>query len=135
MHQLNFEKLVFYDSGKVGFGVAVTIQLSNRRASFDAKIDTGAEACVFARSLGEQIGIEIEKGEPQRFGTVTGSFPTFGHWVNLTVADIEFESYVFFAENENFTRNVLGRHGWLDRMIIGINDYDGELYLSRYESK
>ena len=41
---------------------------------------------------------------------------------------------VFFAEDENFRRNVLGRNGWLDRVVIGINDYDGKLYLSRYET-
>jgi len=133
--QLNFEKAIFYDSGKLGITVDVTIQLSNLSVIFEAKIDTGAEACIFARSLGEQIGLEIENGERQRFDTVTGSFVTFGHSVNLNVTDIEFDSYVFFAEDENFSRNVLGRFGWLNRVIIGINDYDGKLYLSRYESE
>ncbi|NJM52052.1 MAG: hypothetical protein HC846_00870 [Blastocatellia bacterium] len=85
--------------------------------------------------MGEEIGIEIENGEPQRFNTVTGSFLTFGHSVTLVVADIEFDSYVFFAENESFNRNVLSRHGWLDRLIIGINDYEGKLYLNRYRIK
>ena len=42
---------------------------------------------------------------------------------------------VFFAKDEFISRNVLGRHGFLDRLIIGINDYDGKLYLSRYESE
>ena len=42
---------------------------------------------------------------------------------------------VYFAQDENFKRNVLGRHGWLDRVLIGINDYDGKLYLSRYEDE
>jgi hypothetical protein len=32
---------------------------------------------------------------------------------------------------EHFDRNVLGRHGWLDRVVLLI-DYEGKLPLSRY---
>jgi len=42
---------------------------------------------------------------------------------------------VFFAKDESLRRNVLGRHGFLDRVVTGINDCDGKLYLSRYESE
>ena len=135
MHQLDFEQLTFYNYGRRGITLDVKIQLSNLSINFEAKLDTGAEACIFARSLGERIGIEIENGEKQRFDTVTGSFLTYGHSVTLSVADIEFDSYVFFADDVNFNRNVLGRFGWLNRVIVGINDYDGKLYLSRYESE
>jgi hypothetical protein len=31
-------------------------------------------------------------------------------------------------------RNFLGRSGWLDRLRIGIIDYDHLLYLSTYDS-
>ncbi|MGI8670156.1 MAG: hypothetical protein ACR2J3_09985 [Aridibacter sp.] len=135
MHNLDFEKLTTYDSGKPGITVDVEIQLLDINVNLTAKIDTGSEACIFARNLGEELGLEIESGEPEKFRTVTNSFLTFGHWVTLTVEDFTFDSYVYFAEEESFQRNVLGRHGWLDRVIIGINDYDGKLYLSKYESK
>lgn len=134
MHQINFETLTEYDAGRQGITIDVKIQLSELSANFEAKIDTGAEACIFARTLGEQLGIEIEMGKQQRFSTVTGSFLTYGHTVSLVVAGFEFDSYVFFAATEDFKRNVLGRRGWLDRVVIGINDYDGKLYLSHYES-
>jgi len=135
LHNLNFERLVNYDAGKVGITLDVEIRLGNTSANFEAKIDTGAEACIFERIYGEQIGLEIETGERQRFSSVTGSYLTFGHTVTLIVSDFKFDSYVFFAADEGFRKNVLGRHGWLNRLIIGINDYDGKLYLSRYENK
>ena len=135
MYTLNFEKLAFYDAGKVGISIDVRIELGGLSAEFSAKLDTGATACVFNRAYGEQIGIEIEKGEPQSFSTATDSFSAFGHYVTLIAADFEFYPQVFFAESENINHNVLGRHGWLDRVIVGINDYDGKLYLSRYESE
>jgi hypothetical protein len=43
------------------------------------------------------------------------------------------ESYVFFADDYGMTKNVLGRRGWLDMLKVGIIDYAGELYMSRYD--
>ncbi len=133
--ELSFEKLVSYDAGKAGITVNVELRLGRLSSVFAAKIDTGSTFCVFERSYGEKLGFDIEAGERQRIGTTVGSFLTFGHWVTLTVEDFTFDSMVFFAQDENHKRNVLGRNGWLDRVIIGINDYDGKLYLSRYENQ
>jgi|KBSSwiStaDraftv2_1062776.scaffolds.fasta_scaffold143406_2 hypothetical protein len=30
--------------------------------------------------------------------------------------------------------NVLGRHGFIEQMSLGLVDYEGKLYLDRYES-
>lgn len=135
MESLDFEKVLIYDAGKVGITLDVEIRLGSSAANFEAKIDTGAEACIFERIYGEQIGIEIESGEPQSFGTATGSFMTYGHSITLITEEFTFDSYVFFAADESFRKNVLGRYGWLNRLIIGINDYDGKLYLSQYEDE
>jgi len=44
----------------------------------------------------------------------------------------EYETTVYFAKDYNFNRNILGRQGWLDRVRLGLIDYDGKLYLSEY---
>ncbi|MDQ3748421.1 MAG: retropepsin-like domain-containing protein [Acidobacteriota bacterium] len=134
-YELEFEKLVNYDSGKSGITVSVELRLGLESVTFEAKIDTGASFCIFAREYGEQLGIRIEEGFLRYFNTTTGSFRAFSHGVTLRTEGFEFGSQVFFAADENFQTNVLGRHGWLDRVIIAINDYDGKLYLSRYESE
>ncbi len=134
-YKLEFEKLVSYDSGKSGVSVNVELRLSGKTAMFEAKIDTGSTYCVFERIHGERLGIEIEAGLPERISTASGSFSAFAYQLTLAVEGYEFDSTVYFAQEENFNRNVLGRYGWLDRVIIGINDYDGKLYLSRYEGK
>jgi len=134
-HNLEFEKLVRYDSGKSGISIKVELRLGENSTMFEAKIDTGSTYCVFERIIGERLGIEIEMGLPEKISTASGSFRAFAHQLTLAVEDYEFDSTVYFAQDENFSRNVLGRHGWLDRIIIGINDYDGKLYLSRYESE
>jgi hypothetical protein len=39
---------------------------------------------------------------------------------------------VYFAADAAFSRNVLGRQGWIDRIRLGLVDYEGKLYLSDY---
>jgi hypothetical protein len=65
--------------------------------------------------------------------TVAGDFLTYAHEVNLVVLGIETTTTVYFAADESFSRNVLGRQGWLDRVRLGLVDYDGTLYLSAYD--
>lgn len=134
-YKIEFEKLVNFDTDKTGISLNVELRLNSESVIFEAKIDTGASFCIFAREYGEKLGLQIEAGFLRHFNTTTGSFRAYSHGVTLVAEDFEFDSQVFFAADKSFQTNVLGRRGWLDRMIIGINDYDGKLYLSRYESE
>jgi hypothetical protein len=49
------------------------------------------------------------------------------------VLGIETTTTVYFAADEAFTRNVLGRQGWLNVIRLGLVDYEGKLYLSHYD--
>jgi hypothetical protein len=40
---------------------------------------------------------------------------------------------VFFFADANIVKNVLGRHGWLDRLNVGIVDHDQLLYAGAYD--
>ncbi len=51
----------------------------------------------------------------------------------MSVLGIETVSTVYFAKEESFTRNALGRQGWLDRVRLGLIDYEGKLFLSEYK--
>lgn len=133
-HEISFEKLISYDAGLPGITVEVEIRIGSNLARLDAKVDTGSTFCVFERDIGESLGIEIESGNSKEIATVNSSFRVFGHYVSLITEGFEFDSEIFFAEEASFRRNILGRRGWLDQVIIGINDYDGKLYLSRYNT-
>ncbi len=131
-YHMSFATLVQYDPGQPSITVAVTLSLSQDRITCEAKIDTGASLCIFARNLGEQLGLEIESGMRQLVGTVTGTFVVYLHEVNLSVAGLECSAFVGFAEDEGFRRNVLGRRGFLEQITLGLVDYEGQLYLSYY---
>jgi hypothetical protein len=131
-HQLSFERLIQYNPGEAGVTVDVELHLLDRNVSVSAKVDTGSSYCIFERKHGEALGLSIENGLLQPISTVTGRFITYGHQISLRVADFEFDSMLYFAADPTVTRNVLGRHGWLDRIVLGIVDYEGKLLLSQY---
>jgi hypothetical protein len=132
IHRLSFSELLNYDAGQPGITVPVTLSLNQAQVSCEAKVDTGASLCVFARSPGEQLGLDIASGLRQLMGTVTGSFVAYLHEVDFSVAGLEFSAFVAFAEDETFKRNVLGRRGFLEQVTLGLVDYEGRLYLGRY---
>jgi hypothetical protein len=131
-YQLSFERLMQYDPGLSGITIDVTLKLFENNVSLTAKVDTGASYCIFERSHGEALGLSVESGLLQPISTATGRFITYGHEVTLSVAGFEINSMVYFAGHEEITRNVLGRHGWLDRVVLGLIDYEGKLLLSEY---
>ncbi len=129
---LEFANLYRYNTLENGINVPVTLKTGFQSVDFEAKLDTGASFCVFQRIHGARLGIGIENGISQKFGTVTGGFLAFGHRLTVSVLGIEFETMVFFAEEDSFSRNFLGQTGWLDHIKLGLIDYEGKLFLSNY---
>ena len=134
-HVLRFEHLLNYDPGKEGITVPVTLRLGQNWIHVEIKFDSGSSCCVFERFHGETLGLDIVTGYPQWISTPTGSFLTYGHGVTLSVKDYDFDIVAFFAKDEWFNRNVLGRQGWLNRIRMGLIDYEGKLYLSRADDE
>ncbi|MBI1763692.1 MAG: hypothetical protein HYR56_19880 [Acidobacteria bacterium] len=131
-YTLTFAARYEYDTHQQGITVPVTLSSGTEAAQLQAKVDSGADGCIFARVHGERLGLDIESGQPTRFRTAMGGFPTFGHEVTLTVLGIAVVAMVYFAADPHFSTNVLGHSGWLNRLRFGLVDYEGRLYLSNY---
>lgn len=129
-HQLTFASV--YDYGTEAIILPVELQLTDKTVRTDAYVDTGATFCVFKRELATALDIDVETGTPLRLSTVTGSFDAYGHMLTLRTLDYSFDVTVYFAGQESFTRNVLGRRGWLDQLRLGLVEYESKLYLNRY---
>jgi hypothetical protein len=132
-YQLDFDRLERDDLHRDGIFLPVILHRGADRKHIEAQIDTGASCCIFGRERGENLGLDVESGFPQEIKTVTGVFTTYGHTVTVSVLGFDYEAVVYFAAVEGFTRNVLGRSGWLDRVRLGIVYHDSEVYLSSYE--
>ncbi len=130
--EISFGETYLYNTLKIGITVPLILRSNGILVEIEAKVDTGAENCIFERRHGETLGLEIESGTEKIFSTVTSSFVTYAHDITLNTLGIETFSTVYFAREESFTRNVLGRQGWLDRVKLGLIDYEGKLLLSDY---
>ncbi len=75
--QLSFALRHKYKSLESGITVETRLQRGDLFVIADAKIDCGAEVCLFSRELGEKLEIEIESGLPKRLETLTGSFLSY----------------------------------------------------------
>lgn len=132
---IEFQKAHFYDSLKTGITLTATLSYGDEVVKCETKLDTGASHCIFKRSHGELLGLDIESGVSDTVGIVTGSFAVFGHNITLEVLGIKTESFVYFAAEDIFTRNVLGRVGWLDRVKLGLIDYESKILLASYHDQ
>ena len=108
------ERLPYSDDEE---GITVEVFISSRhteRYSIDAKLDTGSTFCIFQPYYASLLGIDLKSGEQKRIRTATGSFGAYGHEVTLTVGNLEWQAAVYFAADEAFPMNVVGRVGFLD---------------------
>ena len=87
--------------------IPVVLYVGEERADLVASLDTGASYCLFQRKYAEVLGIEVERGVPMTFATANSRFEAYGHEVTIGTLDIEVQ-----------------RHGWLDRLNVGIVDHD-----------
>lgn len=135
MYQLTFPFQFEFDASEDGITLPVTLHLREASTKTFAKVDTGCSACIFNRQVGEELGLNIEAGNEKRFSSVHGIARAFGHWVTLAVGPFQFDVEIYFSEDEYFPRNLLGRQGFLNQVKMGLVDYNGLLYLGRYDDE
>ncbi len=132
-HLLEFQVKTLYSATALGIALPVRLMFNETQVEFPAKLDTGADICVFARAYGESLGVPIDSGERQLVATLTGTFVAYAHDLEIEVCGLRFDCRICFYEDEHLRRNVLGRT-WLQRCRVAIVEHDATLYLSRYDS-
>lgn len=103
------------------------------QVDLSAKLDTGSSHCIFEKKFADWLELDLASGAQTRFSTATGYFYCYGHELTVSIFDMEWEATVYFAESEAFSLNVVGRVGFLDRLRIGLIDYEQLIYLGLYE--
>ena len=132
---LEFAESYNYDTLKTGISLPVVLQSGENKIEIHAKLDTGSTHCIFERQHAELLNLNVENGEPVIIGTANGKFLAYEHRINLITFGFIREAAVCFIAEEEIKRNVLGRQGWLDRVKLGIINYEGKLLLNRYSEE
>lgn len=132
--QLSFNEELKYDDNPAGITIFVSLGYAGKNLRVEAKVDPGAEVCLFTHDVARRLGIAVESGIPIALSTLTDPLEAFGHEVTLQTCEMVFQSTVYFAKYPNLPRNILGRQGWLRKLKLAVIDYDNMLYLSEYDS-
>ena len=127
-----FDKTHYYNTFKRGISLTAILHHGQESVECETRLDTGSSHCIFNRAHGELLGLDIESTVADNIATVTGSFKAHLHTFTIEVLGIRSEATVYFASDEQFTRSVLGRIGWLDRVKLGLIEYEAKLLLSPY---
>ena len=128
--QLEYQRKAIYESVESGITIEAILRHGNLETACQAKVDTGSQVCLFRRTFADALEIDVESGYREVFSTLAGSIVSYAHEVELETLGLRFQSYVYFAESYALRRNLLGRQGWLQLVMLGVNDYNRELYLS-----
>lgn len=135
MHQLSFPLRYQFTRTKDGLMIPVSLSSGLLYEQTMAKVDTGAEHCLFRREIAEMLTLDVESGLPKTFRTLTGTLAAFGHDVTLQSFGFTIQSHVYFAKAYDLPRNLLGSIGWLQHFKLGLVDYEELLYLAPYNSE
>jgi hypothetical protein len=132
-HSLAFSHLHTYpEYPAITVPIILTSDLQTR-VSLRPKLDTGSTYCIFEKRYAEWLDLDLTSGALTRIETPTGSFYCYGHELTVSVFDFEWQAIVYFAEFDAFRTSVVGRVGFLDRLKVGIVDYEQLLYLGLYD--
>jgi len=118
-----------YPDRDTGISVAVFLTYGDKTEKVSAKLDTGADFCVFTHDVALQLGIPLDTGLKKTFDTSGGLVDAYGHEVSIKSFGHEHAAIVFFAATPGHRRNLLGRQRWIRNFGIALFDYDSALYL------
>ncbi len=132
MSNLTYSAKYTYERSSTGIEIPIKLSLGGQEVRFQAKVDTGASFCFFQRDYAEQLGIDVESGLLLDAVTVNSRFVAYGHTIQMSCLDWEFDSTVYFFQDSHLERNVVGLTGWFDNFHFGLTHADSTVYLSHY---
>ena len=140
MNQLNFEHRFNYRSLLIETGTqmalsppfpVIEIELTYNGSTRTALslIDSGSTFSVFSRVLADELGVDVLQGRVQRLSTLGGSVLAYGHELEIEITpEVRYSTEVLFTEYP-VPRNLLGHHGFFDRVAVALRSKYGLIYL------
>lgn len=88
--QIEFQKREIYESLEIGITIEAVLRYGNLKTNCQAKIDTGAQVCLFSRDYADILEIEVEGGYREKFSTLSGGLVAYGHEIELETLSLRF---------------------------------------------
>lgn len=109
-----------YGPGVLRPVIPVEISYKDHSVPYEVLVDSGADFCIFDAEIGELLGIDIESGEPQTVGGITGAPEKYYvHVVTLKVGGWPYSLKVGFLRNiARLGYGVVGQKGFFDVFVV-----------------
>jgi hypothetical protein len=117
-----------YDTKVTGVVLPVVLLANDCVAAASAAVDTGSTLCVFQLEIAERLEIKVESGFEDYVNSMGTIIKVYGHEVTLVLEELSMDLMVYFPAYQQIPRNLLGRQGFLQRMLLGLDDYEGIVY-------
>ncbi|MCI0392084.1 MAG: hypothetical protein MOB07_25405 [Acidobacteria bacterium] len=134
-HQIVYRHRMEYDTKVAGVVLPVMILAGDRAEAINAAVDTGSTLCVFQYEIAERLGIRVEDGIEDYVSAMGTIIKVYGHEVTLVVEELSMDLIVYFPAYQQIPRNLLGRQGFLQRMLFGLDDYEGVVYFGYHSDQ
>jgi hypothetical protein len=106
---LTFEISYLYVDSTEGIAIPVALVSPNGIYNTWAKVDTGAEVCLFSNEVGLRLGLDVERGIPRSLGSAGGTMiDSFGHEVVIQTFGIAMSSTSPQRRGESFYNSCRG---------------------------
>lgn len=109
--------------------VYLKLQHNGREVICNSVIDSGAHSCIFPYSMGEELGLNVDRGKR---GDVYGGETVFYWEINVVLEDhAHFPLYAGFSkEGDDRKSGLLGQLGFFDKFDIQFNLSNNQIVLS-----
>ncbi len=106
--------------------IQITLRYKNNAVDVRALIDSGAADCMFHRSIGEALGIDIESGRPKDYiGIARQSVVGYVHEIGLRVQGMSEWVKIEAAFIDAQVIPLLGQGGFFDSFQVIFERYRG----------
>jgi len=107
--------------------IPITVINGNKKINYFAIVDSGADLCIFHAEIGEQIGIDIERGRKQEYsGIMKKDGTAYFHDTKIAVGGHEYKCYAGFSRDlGGMPYGILGQTGFFDLFAVTL-DYNSE---------
>lgn len=106
--------------------IQVSLRYGHRAVDLRALIDSGAADCLFHRSIGEALGIDVESGKPKDYtGIARQSVVGYVHQIELRVQGMSEWVKIQAAFIDDQVIPLLGQEGFFDSFQVVFERYRG----------
>ena len=103
--------------------IPIVLRVNGTKQKVFSLVDSGADACLFPRDIGELLGLDVEKGKRINFlGIGNDPVPFFFHDVEILFDKYCIKTKVGFSLYHHIgITGIVGQHGFFDNFIVSFD--------------